>query len=60
MSESNEADINSLSEREILERIYVSQLRVETMVSQAFSEIQPTIEAFSKGGLMGLMGRMGR
>lgn len=59
MSESN-IEVSTLTDREILEAILVSQQRVELMVSQAFSEIQPTLEAFSKGGIMGLMGRMNR
>ena len=58
MSESDPyEDVRSLTDREILEAIYVSQYRVEMMVTQTIAQIGPTLETFTKGGILGLMGR---
>ena len=58
MSESDAyKDVRSLTDREILEAIYVSQYRVEMMVTQTIAQIGPTLETFTKGGILGLMGR---
>ena len=58
MSESDAyKDVRSLTDREILEAIYVSQYRVEMMVTQTIAQIGPTLETFTNGGILGLMGR---
>ena len=61
MSESNivpTPDIGTMTDRELVEATYASQLRVEMMVSQAIANLAPTVEAFTKGGIMGLLGKM--
>lgn len=47
-----------LTDRELLEAIYASQIRTEMLVSQTINNLMPTVEAFSKGGIMGLMGKL--
>lgn len=47
-----------LTDRELLETIYASQIRTEMLVSQTINNLMPTVEAFSKGGIMGLMGKL--
>ena len=47
-----------LTDRELLEAIYASQIRTEMLVSQTINHLMPTVEAFSKGGIMGLMGKL--
>ncbi len=47
-----------LTDREVLEAIYASQIRTEMLVSQTINNLMPTVEAFSKGGIMGLMGKL--
>lgn len=61
MSASN---IEEMSDREILEATYESQVRTEMLVQQfieglapTIEELRPTIEAFSKRGIMGLLSR---
>lgn len=62
MSASNLPEIPSLdqqlSDRDILEAILVSQQRTELLVAQAVENIMPLVEGFSKGGIMGLMGKL--
>lgn len=47
-----------LTDRELLKAIYASQIRTEMLVSQTINNLMPTVEAFSKGGIMGLMGKL--
>lgn len=47
-----------LTDRELLEAIYASQIRTEMLVSQTINNLMPTVEAFSKAGIMGLMGKL--
>ena len=61
MSASN---IEEMSDREILEATYESQVRTEMLVQQfieglgpIIEDLRPTIEAFSKRGIMGLLSR---
>lgn len=58
MSASNLPETAELSDREILEQILVSQQRTEMLVAQAVENIMPLVESFSKGGIMGLMGKL--
>jgi len=62
MSASNLEQVDEIyklmTDRELLEQVYMSQLRVEMMVQRTVEQVAPTIEAFSKGGVMGLMARM--
>ena len=53
-----------LSDRELIEAIYASQVRTEMLVqtfietaTPMLDELKPTIEAFSRGGIMGLLSR---
>ena len=55
-SEIESVNFDELSDREIIEATYASQLRVEMLVTETIKNLGPTIEAFSKGGLMGLFG----
>ncbi len=41
----------------LVEQVLASQMRVEEMVSKAFENMQPTLNALSKGGILGLFGR---
>ena len=61
MSASN---IEEMTDREILEATYASQIRTEMLVQKfienlepTIAELRPTIEAFSKRGIMGLLSR---
>jgi len=60
MSQSNLVDPSDLTDREVLEAIYASQMRTELLVQNAIEALMPTVEAFSKGGVMGLMSMMGK
>lgn len=60
MSQSNLVDPSDLTDREVLEAIYASQMRTEVLVQNAIEALMPTVEAFSKGGVMGLVGMMGK
>lgn len=58
----NETD--HLSDRELMEAIYLSQRRVELLVEKTLSEVGPmleklgpTIESFQRSGIFGLFGR---
>ena len=49
--------IAAMSDRELLEGIYRSVRSAEEMIAKTVAEVGPTVEAFSRGGLMGLLGR---
>lgn len=51
------ADIE-LTDRELLEAIYASQIRTEMLVRETIENLRPTVEAFAKGGVMGLLGKL--
>ena len=53
-------DLSEMSDRDVLEAIYASQMRTELLVQNAIEALMPTVEAFSKGGVMGLMSMMGK
>ncbi len=46
------------TDRDLLIDILDSQLRVEKQVYEFITAIKPTVEAISKGGIMGLLGAM--
>lgn len=58
MSASNLPETTELTDREILEQILISQQRTEMLVAQAVENVMPLVESFSKGGIMGLMGKL--
>lgn len=60
MSQSNLVDPSDLTDREVLEAVYASQMRTEMLVQNTIEALMPTVEAFSKGGVMGLMSMMGK
>lgn len=46
------------TDRDLLIDILDSQLRTEKLVTEFITAIKPTVEAMSKGGIMGLLGAM--
>ena len=59
MSASNDAGMfEEMTDRDLLEATYASQIRVEMLVQKTIENLAPTVEAFSKGGIMGLLGKM--
>lgn len=51
-----------MSDRELLEATYASQLRTEMIVTQfvetlgpMMQQLEPTVAAFAKGGIMGIL-----
>lgn len=46
------------TDRELLEEIHASQMRVERIVSEFIEVIRPSVEALSKGGIMGMLGSL--
>ena len=59
MSASNDAGMfEEMTDRDLLEATYASQIRVEMLVQKTIENLAPTVEAFSKGGIRGLLGKM--
>ena len=58
VEELRDAIMPAATDRELLENIYQSQMRTEQMVSDAIAAIRPSIEKFSKSGMLGLLGRI--
>lgn len=52
-----ESSFDHLSDREILEAILESQLKVEAIVNQTVESAGPMLSALSGGGLLGMLRR---
>lgn len=45
-----------ISDRELLASIYRSQVETERLVREFIATVQPTVEKFSRGGILGMLG----